>query len=108
MTKYILTTIMMAMLTLCAPVQVRANAAIEIIENDLQPTAANITVNGGTNGGTIRVSGANGKTMYVYNLAGVRIHSIKVEGADRTYDLNLSKGCYIIKVGTTVRKVSLK
>lgn len=104
MTKYILTTIMMALLTLCAPVQVRANAAIEIIENDLQPTVANITVNGGT----IRVSGANGKTMYVYNLAGVRIHSIKVEGADRTYDLNLSKGCYIIKVGTTVRKVSLK
>lgn len=104
MMKYILTTIMMALLTLCAPVQVRANAAIEIIENDLQLTAANITVNGGT----IRVSGANGKTMYVYNLAGVRIHSIKVEGADRTYDLNLSKGCYIIKVGTTVRKVSLK
>ena len=104
MTKYILTTIMMALLTLCAPVQVRANAAIEIIENDLQPTPANITVNGGS----IRVSGANGKIMYVYNLAGVRIHSIKVEGADRTYDLNLSKGCYIIKVGTTVRKVSLK
>lgn len=104
MTKYILTTIMMALLMLCAPVQVRANAAIEIIENDLQPTAANITVNGGS----IRVSGANGKIMYVYNLAGVRIHSIKVEGADRTYDLNLSKGCYIIKVGTTVRKVSLK
>ena len=104
MTKYILTTIMMALLTLCAPVQVRANAAIESIENDLQPTAANITVNGGS----IRVSGANGKIMYVYNLAGVRIHSIKVEGADRTYDLNLSKGCYIIKVGTTVRKVSLK
>ena len=104
MTKYILTTIMMALLTLCTPVQVRANAAIEIIENDLQPTAANITVNGGS----IRVSGANGKIMYVYNLAGVRIHSIKVEGADRTYDLNLSKGCYIIKVGTTVRKVSLK
>lgn len=104
MTKYILTTIMMALLTLCAPVQMRANAAIEIIENDLQPTAANITVNGGL----IRVSGANGKIMYVYNLAGVRIHSIKVEGADRTYDLNLSKGCYIIKVGTTVRKVSLK
>ena len=104
MTKYILTTIMMALLTLCAPDQVRANAAIEIIENDFQPTAANITVNGGS----IRVSGANGKIMYVYNLAGVRIHSIKVEGADRTYDLNLSKGCYIIKVGTTVRKVSLK
>ena len=104
MIKYILTTIMMALLTLCAPVQMRANAAIEIIENDLQPTAANITVNGGS----IRVSGANGKIMYVYNLAGVRIHSIKVEGADRTYDLNLSKGCYIIKVGTTVRKVSLK
>lgn len=70
MTKYILATIMMALLTLCAPVQVRANAAIEIIENDLQPTAANITVNGGS----IRVSGANGKScMFTIWLACVYI-----------------------------------
>ena len=104
MAKYILAISLAALFSFSMPAKTMASTAIEIIENDLQPTAANITVNGGS----IRVSGANGKIMYVYNLAGVRIHSIKVEGADRTYDLNLSKGCYIIKVGTTVRKVSLK
>ena len=104
MAKYILAISLAVLFSFSMPAKTMASTAIEIIENDLQPTAANITVNGGS----IRVSGANGKIMYVYNLAGVRIHSIKVEGADRTYDLNLSKGCYIIKVGTTVRKVSLK
>lgn len=94
----------MALMAFCMPVQMRASAAIEIIENDMQPNAACITVNGSQ----IRVSGANGQTLYVYNVAGVRVQSVKVEGADRHFDFNLPKGCYILKVGNTVRKVSLK
>ena len=42
------------------------------------------------------------------NVAGVRIQSVKGEGSDKHLDLNLKKGCYILKVGKTVRKVSLK
>ena len=106
MTKYILTTIMMALLTLCAPVQVRANAAIEIIENDIQPNGDNVSIS--IEGTAVRVTGANGQVLYVYNVAGVRIQSVKVEGSDKHLDLNLKKGCYILKVGKTVRKVSLK
>lgn len=34
--------------------------------------------------------------------------SIKVEGADKYYELNLPKGCYIVKVGKVVRKISIK
>ena len=56
----------------------------------------------------MRVTGANGQVLYVYNVAGVRIQSVKVEGSDKHLDLNLKKGCYILKVGKTVRKVSLK
>ncbi|MDD3387351.1 MAG: secretion protein, partial [Prevotella sp.] len=29
-------------------------------------------------------------------------------GADKSYNLNLPKGCYIVKVGKVVRKVSIR
>ena len=56
----------------------------------------------------LHVTGANGQTIQIYNVAGVMVKSIKVEGNDRHYELNLGKGCYIVKVGKTVRKVSIK
>ena len=41
-------------------------------------------------------------------MAGVKVMSIKVEGQDKKYELNLPKGCYIVKVGKTVRKISIR
>lgn len=46
--------------------------------------------------------------LYIYNVAGVKIMSIKIDSSDRYYDLNLPKGCYIVKVGKVVRKISVK
>lgn len=93
------------MLSLCAPCSASASAAIEIIEND-QPSFSNVAIT--IEGTSVRVTGAAGQTLYIYNVAGVRIHSVKVDGADKRLDLNLQKGCYILKVGNTVRKISLK
>lgn len=76
--------------------------SIEIVENDFQ--AINISVNESV----LRVTGANGQMLYIYNVAGVRVMSIKVEGADKSYELNLPKGCYIVKVAKVVRKISIK
>lgn len=84
------------------PTVSNAETAIEIIDNEYQ----NISIS--VNASTIHVTGANGQTMYVYNVAGVRVMSVKIEGADRHYDLNLPKGCYIVKIGKTVRKISIK
>ena len=45
----------------------------------------------------------------VYNLAGIRVASYKIDSADKTFDFSsFQKGCYILKIGNTVRKVSLK
>ena len=44
----------------------------------------------------------------MYNVAGVLIKSFKIDTADKRLDLNLPKGCYIVKVGKTVRKISIK
>lgn len=56
----------------------------------------------------VRITNANGLTAYVYNVAGVCVQQWRVDGPDRRYDLNLPRGCYIVKVGKTVRKISIK
>ena len=102
MARKFLISIFASVLFLGLPVQADAATAVEIIETDFQPVVISV------DNSTLRVSGANGQMLYVYNVAGVRVMSIKVDGADRRYDLNLPKGCYIVKVGKVVRKISVK
>ena len=80
----------------------RAESAIEIIDNEFQ----NITIS--VQESVLHISGANGQVVQIYNVAGVMVKSIKVEGNDRRIELNLNKGCYIVKVGKVVRKISIK
>ena len=80
------------------PIMSNASAMIEIIENEYQEISITVKAS------TIHVNGANGQTLHIYNVAGVRVMSIKVDGQDRSYDLNLQKGCYIVKVGKVVKK----
>ena len=40
-------------------------------------------------------------------VAGVCVMTLRVDSNDKRFDLNLAKGCYIVKVGRTVRKVSI-
>lgn len=79
-----------------------ASTAIEIIEQEFQ----NIVIS--VNQSLLRVSGANGQVMHIYNVAGVRVMSVKIDGSDKSFELNLPKGCYIVKIGKTVRKISIK
>lgn len=102
MAKYIYTLLFSMTLAFVAPAFASAAPSIEIIEQDQQPA---VSVVGES---TLRVANANGQTLYIYNITGVRIQSIKVEGQERSYDLNLPKGCYIVKVGKTVRKIYIK
>lgn len=102
MIKKILKLTLMAALMLGVPTQMQANTAIEIIDNDVPVATISISSS------TLHVTGANGQTLYIYNVAGVCVQTIKVEGADKRYELNLTKGCYIVKVGKTVRKISIK
>ena len=44
----------------------------------------------------------------LYFYLGVRVLSIRVDGNDKSYNLNLPKGCYIVKVGNVVRKISIR
>ena len=77
-------------------------AIIEVMDNNVQKVTISITES------TLHITGANGEVLNVYNLAGVRVLSFKVDGADKHYELNLPKGCYILKVGKVVRKISIR
>lgn len=84
------------------PMIVQANNAIEILDNEPQGITINVRES------VVQIVGANGETLHVYNVAGVRIKSIKIDGEDKRFELNLPKGCYILKVGKTVRKISVR
>lgn len=84
------------------PVAMYAEQAIELIDNDYQ----NISIS--VNESVLHITGANGLVMQIYNVAGVRVMSVKVEGPDKRFELNLPKGCYIVKVGKVVRKISIR
>lgn len=87
---------------MATPLCANANHAIEIIDNDFQSVSISVSES------VLHVAGANGQTLEIFNVAGVKVMSIKVEGQDKKYELNLPKGCYIVKVGKTVRKISIR
>lgn len=95
--------LLLTFLFLGAPQVSNAVPAIEIIENDFQNIA--ISVNKES---VLRITGAAGEVLSIYNVTGVRVMSLKIEGADKSYNLNLPKGCYIVKVGKVVRKISIR
>ena len=102
MIKKILTICFSAALILCVPTISRAITAVEIIDNDIQTITISVTES------TLHVVGANGQMLQIYNVAGICVMKIKVEGADKRYELNLPKGCYIVKVGKVTRKISIR
>ena len=57
----------------------------------------------------IYVKNAEKQILEIYNLAGVKVNSIRIDSADKVIEIaSLPKGCYILKVGKTVRKCYLK
>lgn len=103
MKRKIFTLLLIAGMMLALPSQVQANSAIEILEEqDFNDVTISLSES------TLHVTGAGGQVLYIYNVAGICVKTFRVDSNDKRYDLNLPKGCYIIKVGKTVRKVSIR
>ena len=102
MMKRIFTIIFSMALMLGMPQVAVAGTSIEIIDNDFQSIAVSV------NESVLHITGANGQVMQIYNVAGVRVMSVKIDGQDKRIELNLPKGCYMVKVGKFVRKISIK
>jgi hypothetical protein len=59
-------------------------------------------------GNTVTVNGGQGKTLEVVSLTGRCVMSEKIESPAQKIELNVPKGCYILKIGKVVRKVSVR
>lgn len=53
------------------------------------------------------ITNAEGKTLEIYNLTGVRVARIRIDNNDKHITLKLNRGCYIMKVDKIVRKVTI-
>ncbi len=100
--KKIFTLLFVASLTFVVPVTALAENSLEAMESEFGQIDISVS------GSQLRVSNAGGEMLYIYNVAGVRVWSVRVESSDKTYQLNLPKGCYIVKVGKTARKISIR
>jgi hypothetical protein len=91
-------TLMLAVPSLVAAIPV-APGIEEFVDEDIT-----ITVNGQT----VTVTGGQGQTLEVVSLTGRRVMAVKVETPAQKIELNVPKGCYILKIGKVVRKVSVR
>ena len=100
MKKNILTILMMLCMMFAVPMVSSARTdAEEMIDMEVQKISLTYS------GGVMHITGANSQIVTIYNLAGVAV----VEGQDKRFNLSLSDGVYIIKVGTSfTRKILVR
>jgi hypothetical protein len=104
MTKRLLIFSFIATLTLMAPQTVKASdAEAPAIEQTIDEDVV-IKVSGQM----VTISGAQGQTLEVISLTGRCVMSAKIENPVQRIDLNVPKGCYILKIGKVARKVTVR
>ena len=97
MAKTLLTILFTTALFVGSPLASRANSAIEFVDNDFQKVVITVSES------TIHVAGGAGQMLAIYDVA-----YLKIDSAEKHFDLGLPKGCYIIKVGKVVRKIAIR
>ena len=59
-------------------------------------------------GSVVSIQNAQGMTLEVVSLTGRAIAQYRIDSPAQRIELNLPKGCYILKVGKVVRKVTIR
>ena len=89
-----------------APAVVGATAvsspAIEVAQQQEQPVGISYSE------GVLYVSGADGQQMEVVSLTGKKVLQTKIDSPAQRIEISLPKGCYIVKIGDVVRKISVR
>ena len=93
-------------LTVLASFGIQMYAADDASLEGMEPAVENVIQPIGNK--TVHVVGVNGKILEIFNLTGVKVSQIRIEEADCNVELSLPKGCYILKIGKIVRKISIQ
>ena len=90
---------------LAMPMEVKAQDIQQrtTIEQEVAPITISV------NESTIHIKNAEKMVIEIYNMAGVKVVTQRIDSSDIAIELdNLPKGCYIIKIGKVARKVYLR
>lgn len=102
MTRKLLIISIAGLLTAFAPQNVQASemefAAAEQVDDQIEVSIE---------GQVAYVTGAQGKELIVVSLTGRQLLKVKIDGTAQRIELNIPKGCYILKVGKVVRKIQV-
>jgi hypothetical protein len=104
MTKKILIITMFTAILAYSPIAATASSAEMTELEQLDDDGISISVNQST----LHITGAQGQVLEVVSLTGRLITSIKIDSPSQRVELNIPKGCYILKIGKVVRKVSIR
>mgnify|MGYP002521097730 FL=1 len=87
-----------------APMESSARTGgVDLVEPDVQDISLTYY------GGVMHIMGANNQMVTIYNLAGVAVRNFRVEGQDKRFNLSLTDGVYIVKVGNSfTRKIVVR
>ena len=89
---------------LSAPLFVSAAEAEMISQEQTIEDDISISVNGQF----VTINGAQGLTLEVVSLTCRLVKTVKIESPAQRIELNVPKGCYILKIGKVVRKVAIR
>ena len=103
MARFLLLLTTILTLSFSAPTAVCAATGYEsgllfIPENDVTITYSQ---------GVLYISGGEGKVLEVVSLTGRRMLELQIDSPAQKVELNVPKGCYIVKVGSVVRKIAV-
>ena len=58
--------------------------------------------------GVLYVNGAENRQLEIVSLTGKRVSQSHIDSPAQKIELSLPKGCYIVKIGDVVRKISVR
>lgn len=75
------------------------------VAEQVEPERA-ITID--VDGNKVDVKGASGMVLEVVSITGRQVATYKIDSHAQRVELNVPKGCYILKIGKVVRKVTVR
>lgn len=102
MTRRLLILISTSFLIVATPLTVLADE-MDFAVTELIDSQVGISISGQT----AYITGAQGETLEVVSLTGRQVMSVKIDSPNQRVELNIPKGCYILKVGKVVRKIQV-
>lgn len=103
MRSYLYTILLATAFAAFVPSTASASASEASLSANAEESKATITVAQST----LTVEGAMGKELEVISLTGKPVMKVRIESQSQRIELNLPKGCYILKIDNVVRKVSI-